>query len=54
MFTEDKEAIEWIEEQWSKEDRPGFRQIHVPSDLGAVEMRRIVQRLADEQQREDS
>ena len=54
VFTEDKEAIEWIEEQWAKEERPGFRQIHVPSDRGAVEMRRIVQRLADEQQREES
>jgi vanillate O-demethylase monooxygenase subunit len=51
VFTEDGDAIEWMEEQWAKDDRPEFRETHLPADKGAVEMRRIVQRLADEEAR---
>jgi hypothetical protein len=40
-----------MEEQWAKDDRPEFRETHLPADKGAVEMRRIVQRLADEEAR---
>lgn len=49
VFTEDADAVEWMEQQWAKEERPGFREAHVPSDKGAVEMRRIVSRLAEEE-----
>ena len=49
VFEEDKDAIEWMEEQWANEARPDFRESHVPSDEGAVKMRRIVHRLAQEQ-----
>ncbi|MDE0538140.1 MAG: aromatic ring-hydroxylating dioxygenase subunit alpha [Rhodospirillales bacterium] len=47
VFEEDKDAIEWIEDQWARDDRPGYREKHVPSDEGAVKMRRIVTRLAE-------
>ena len=46
VFEEDKDAIEWIEDQWARDDRPTFRENHVPSDEGAVKMRRIVHKLA--------
>lgn len=49
IFLEDKDAIEWMEQQWAKEDRPEFIECHVPSDEGAVRMRRIIQRMADEE-----
>ena len=43
----DADAVEWMEQQWAKEDRAGFRETHVLADRGAVAMRRIVQRMAD-------
>ena len=46
VFEEDKDAIEWIEFQWANDDRPNFTENHVPSDKGAVKMRRIVHDLA--------
>ena len=46
VFEEDKDAIEWIEDQWARDDRPSFRENHVPSDEWAVRMRRIVYKLA--------
>ena len=49
VFEEDKEAIEWIEELWANEDRPDYREKHVPSDEGAVKMRRIVAQLSAEE-----
>ena len=52
VFEEDKDAIEWIEDQWARDDRPGFRENHVPSDEGAVRMRRIVYKLAAAEARE--
>ncbi|MEE2760885.1 MAG: aromatic ring-hydroxylating dioxygenase subunit alpha [Pseudomonadota bacterium] len=50
VFTEDADAIEWIEKQWANEERPDFREANVPADKGAVAMRRIVQRMADAEQ----
>jgi phenylpropionate dioxygenase-like ring-hydroxylating dioxygenase large terminal subunit len=47
VFTEDADAIEWMEQQWVKENRVGFREANVLADKGAVAMRRIVQRMAD-------
>ena len=35
---EDKDAIEWIEFQWKNDERPGFKENHVPSDEGAVKV----------------
>ena len=49
LFEEDKDAIEWIEQQWANDDRPAFREEHVPADEGAVKMRRIVHRLAQQE-----
>jgi vanillate O-demethylase monooxygenase subunit len=49
VFEEDKDAIEWIEEQWATDHRPEFREKHVPADEGAVKMRRIVHKLAMEE-----
>ncbi len=46
VFEEDKDAIEWIECQWKNDERPGFKENHVPSDEGAVKMRRVVYDLA--------
>ncbi|MDG2034622.1 MAG: hypothetical protein P8J29_11835, partial [Rhodospirillales bacterium] len=46
VFEEDKDAIEWIEDQWARDNRPNFRENHVPSDEGAVRMRRVVHKLA--------
>ena len=46
VFEEDKDAIEWIEDQWARDDRPAFRENHVPTDEGAVRMRRIVHKMA--------
>ena len=50
VFTEDADAVEWMEQQWAKEDRVGFRESHVLADKGAVAMRRIVQHMADAEQ----
>ena len=49
VFEEDKETIEWIEELWATEERPDYREHHVSSDEGAVKMRRIISRLAKEE-----
>ena len=49
VFEEDKDAIEWIEEQWATDHRPEFKEKHVPADEGAVKMRRIVHKLAMEE-----
>jgi len=49
VFEEDKDAIEWIEDQWAKDHRPDFRESHVPADNGAVKMRRVVARLAEDE-----
>lgn len=54
VFLEDKDAVEWIEEGWAKEDRPGYREKHVVSDRGAMAMRRIVQKLADDEQKQSA
>lgn len=47
IFEEDRDAIEWIEQQWANDERPEFREAHVPADRGAVEMRRIVKGMAE-------
>ena len=49
VFREDGDAIEWMEQQWANEDRPDFQETHVPADKGAVEMRRIIKRMAEEE-----
>ena len=45
-FEEDKDAIEWIEDLWVKDERPNFIEKNVPSDGGAVRMRKIVHQLS--------
>jgi phenylpropionate dioxygenase-like ring-hydroxylating dioxygenase large terminal subunit len=46
VFEEDIDAVEWIEDQWANDKRPGFSESHVPSDEGALKMRKIVHQLA--------
>jgi vanillate O-demethylase monooxygenase subunit len=48
-FTEDVDALGWIEELIAREDRPEFHEISVRGDRAGLKMRSIVARLANEQ-----
>lgn len=47
-FTEDVEAMEWIEEIQAREVRPDFHEISVRGDKAGLRMRTIIARLAQE------
>lgn len=54
-FKEDADALEWIEELYDRDPTPGFEEVSVAADAPGVQMRRIIQRKAlEEQQRAGS
>ena len=49
-FMEDKVALEEIEEVYSRDHRPGYRERLIKTDEGGVRVLRLIARLADEEQ----
>ncbi|RMF07620.1 MAG: aromatic ring-hydroxylating dioxygenase subunit alpha [Alphaproteobacteria bacterium] len=45
-FEEDREALEWIEQIQSRENRPEYQERSFRADKGGISMRRIIARLA--------
>ena len=46
-FQEDTEALEWIEQTYDRDGTPGFFEMSTAADKPGLQMRRVIQRLAD-------